>query len=441
MVKKRQSTALAAVAAMALAAASCGSVQTPPAPETPQAASGQFPALRQGKRGVSYSFEGATAGADMALLSPALVWFYNWGTMPRKVAEEAAQKHTVAFFPMVWNDVDQNAEVALRAYKSAHPECEYLLAFNEPNLTDQANMTPAQAAKKWPKVLKIAKELNLKIVSPAMNYGTLPDYGDPIVWLDEFFTKKGVSLDDVSAIAVHCYMPDAAALKMYVERFQKYGKPIWMTEFCAWENIASADAQREFMSEAVTYMELDPNVERYAWFIPKGREPVEAHPYMQLITKTRPPELTACGEVFASMTTCDRTVFVPAGERIEAERFSNCNLSQSIGVEGFSRPVHFRPTTDSGGVLDIYNFIPGKWVEYQVETAESRDYRLTLRYTAPETANLNIYIDGTAAKTAALGQNGNWAAAAVPLRLEAGKHVLRLEITGGSCALNWLKVE
>ena len=87
-------------------------------------------------------------------------------------------------------------------------------------------MTPSKAAELWPSVVDLAKELNLKLVSPAMNYGTLAGYSDPIKWLDEFFAQPGVSIDDIDAISIHCYMANPQALRNYVAMFYKYNKPI-----------------------------------------------------------------------------------------------------------------------------------------------------------------------------------------------------------------------
>ncbi len=72
------------------------------------------------------------------------------------------------------------------------PEVEYLLGFNEPNFKDQANMTPSQAAAKWPELEELASRFDLKLIGPAVNYcgncvsenGTT--YSDPIVYLDDF---------------------------------------------------------------------------------------------------------------------------------------------------------------------------------------------------------------------------------------------------------------
>ena len=142
---------------------------------------------KSAKRGVSFGF---TNILDLPLLSPYISWDYNWGNTPTDDAALWFDANEMDFCPMCWNgnySVDR-----IRAFVAAHPKTKYLLAFNEPNLTDQARMTPAEAAAIWTPVVELAKELNLKLVSPAMNYGTLPGYSDPIKWLDEFFAQPNV---------------------------------------------------------------------------------------------------------------------------------------------------------------------------------------------------------------------------------------------------------
>ncbi|MDR1786970.1 MAG: DUF5010 C-terminal domain-containing protein [Treponema sp.] len=423
----------------------------------------------QSKRGVSYNFTdqaggASSAGAVMDLLE-SVTWFYNWGTQPDGDVAAAAAARDVAYFPMSWN-ASGDVPNRIRAYKASHPECDFILGYNEPNLTDQANMTPSQAAAQWPTLVDLANELDMKLVSPAMNYGTLSGYSDPIKWLDEFFAKPGVSLEDVSAIAIHCYMPYPGAVKGFIDKFKKYGKPIWMTEFCGWEQsgyavIHNAEDQMRYMSEVVTYMDLDPAVERYAWFIPLYGNNGTEFPYMQLLTKTNPPQLTDLGKAYAKMGCCDKTVYTPAGQKIEAERFSDCNVSEWVSLDWSSNDtynggdqyhfyqgsVHFRPTTDSAddtGGLDIYEFNNSKtsqWVEYQVQTPEAKAYTLSLRYQASSAASLKIAVDGGSELTQALNAS-SWATQQVSLgSLAAGQHKLRLKIASGSLALNWLKVE
>lgn len=392
---------------------------------------------RSEKRGVSYGF---SIIEDAKLLSPGTSWFYNWGPDVGTALNIAVSDNKIDFLPMAWNgSFDSNR---IRNYKTAHPECEYILGFNEPNLTDQANMTPSVAAEKWAPLATLAKELNMKIISPAMNYGTLANYGDPIVWLDEFFTK--VPLSEIDGIAIHCYMSNASAMASYVKRFKKYGKPIWLTEFCAWEsNIKSVNAQMNYMSEALNYLECNPDVVRYAWFIPRGSGAVESYPYMQLLTKTAPYELSALGKVFVNMSTLDKTVYYPETQQIPAEHYSSLNMEESVLQGNWGVPVHLRPTTDVDGVLDVTDFNTDLWLEYLVETKTIKSPKIELRYASLYDANLEILVDGTVAATVSLPKTGAdnvWATISTSLPMSIGKHTIRIKNTYGGTALNWLKI-
>ena len=128
-------------------------------PQTPATPTGQVVDVmpKSSKRGVSFSF---TNIMDLPLLSPYISWDYNWGNTPTEDAALWFDTNEMDFCPMCWNG--SYSKDRIRAFVAAHPNTKYLLAFNEPNLTDQANMTPAQAAALWPDVVALAKELNLK---------------------------------------------------------------------------------------------------------------------------------------------------------------------------------------------------------------------------------------------------------------------------------------
>ena len=141
---------------------------------------------RSNKRGVSFS--NPFFVEDVAILSSGISWVYNWGPAPSSSFDTEFGKYDIDFIPMAWNaSYDKNR---IRTFVQAHPGCKYLLAFNEPNLKDQARMTPTEAAAKWPELKAFAAEVGLQLVSPAMNYGTLDGYSDPIKWLDEFFAPS-----------------------------------------------------------------------------------------------------------------------------------------------------------------------------------------------------------------------------------------------------------
>lgn len=393
---------------------------------------------KSAKRGVGFSFT-PVPDEDMALLGPSITWFYNWGPDCADAAAAAAEKYGVKYFPMAWNGTFDEDRIGKTASMSICGG--YLLAFNEPNLTDQCNYTPEEAAEQWPRLKAMAQRLGLKIVSPAMNYGTLSGYSDPVKWLDEFF--KLVPLADVDAIALHCYMNSASALKGFIDKFDKYGKPIWLTEFCAWDGgVASADDQIKYMGEALAYLDACPKVERYAWFIPRTKSATNSAPYMQLLTKNEPIELTAAGKVFTQCSTQDADVYAVAGQRIEAEHYVRCNASDAVDAkEQYTAAPTYRLTEDpDGGNLDLCNIGKGKWMEYQVEMANSASRTLMLRYNATVASEIEVTVDGEAAQAGSL-TSGDWNVLQVPVNISAGKHTIRISTTKGLWAANWLSVQ
>lgn len=408
------------------------------APRTPK---------RSQKRGVSYGFQ--LPEEDMSLLGGAISWFYNWGPDCDETLTHNAKSHNVTYCPMAWNAAFDEARI--RNAATVFADNRYLLAFNEPNLTDQCNLTPAEAAKEWPRLMALARDLNMRVVSPAMNYGTLEGYSDPIVWLDEFFSL--VPLEDVDAIALHCYMGSAAALKSFIDRFDKYGKPIWLTEFCAWEpHISSIKAQMNYMSEAINYLEACDKVERYAWFIPRAAGAVDSYPYMQLLTKSSPFELSDLGRVFAGISTIDKDVYSLAGQTIEAENFTACNASEGVQTQdAFVSSAHYAPSTDDEDTktIMITDFGIGKWTEYQIELHKpTTDYLLQIRLNAIVKSVIDIKLtkqtDNTEYELSVKCDNNKatWQTVTTPLgSLTPSKYTLRLTCSNGLLNINNLKVK
>lgn len=368
---------------------------------------------------------------DIHLLAPAVAWGYNWGPALSGTALTAFDETGMEFCPMAWNKA-YNKE-AISGYVKTHPACKYLLAYNEPNLTDQSNMTPQEAAEGWEELVAFARGLGLKIVSPAMNYGTLAGYSDPVKWLDEFFAQPNVSLDDVCAISLHCYMASAGAMKSFIDRFDKYGKPIWMTEFCAWEqSVSSATAQINYMSEAVLMMEKDPRVERYAWFLVRGNGTLDRLPYNQLVTDEEPIRLSEQGLVYMGLSALSEEY----AEATYPVLMSTCaDISTLADAEPVASP-HFYPRGDAYGSLYM-QMVSGQYAEYHVSAAKACG-QFTVCYQAYMKTTLQVLIDGQE-YTVELPrtQDGEWHTLSVKVPVAAGKHTVRITNRSGNTLLHW----
>lgn len=392
---------------------------------------------RSEKRGIS---GGMNTAADVELLGPGVKWQYNWGSNVTFAAEMAQQN--MVFYPMAWNG--NWGEAQMRAYKAARPDWDLLLAFNEPNLTDQANMIPSKAASYWPKLSGLAKELNVGLSSPAMNYGTLANYSDPIKWLDEFYQQPGVSLDDIAATAVHSYMPSGSAIKSFIQRFYKYNKPIYMTEFCHANGkiTLNVESQMTYMCDVLNYMECDPNVGGYSWFMARGGANWSQ---ISLLTNTQPVKLLPLGVVYVNFSSFDKNAYYKIGEGIPAEHYSSNSMAPVAEQNLWVGAPRVRPTTDESGVLELCDFYAvGTWVEYQIDVDKADEYALIVRYANMIDGEFALSVDGGSGvpvvlpKTAVESEETTWRTASdARVSLPAGKHTVRLTLTKGRANINW----
>ena len=383
---------------------------------------------RSTKRGVSFSIANLT---DAFLLSESISWYYNWGNTPNGDAQtiQFLEENNIDYCPMCWSG-SYSAD-RIRNFVKAHPNTKYLLGFNEPNLTDQANMTPKRAGELWPAVVRLAKELNLQLGAPAMNYGTLSGYSDPIKWLDEFFAIDSVSIEDVDFIPIHCYMMNPSAVKGYVEKFAKYNKPIWMTEFCAWESISGVEQQKTYMSDVLNYFEKNPMVARYAWFMPRTNKGLNEKPYNQLLTKVNPIEWTALGEIFNGLSSQNKEVCLDASNRIPAWWYTDYNVSPTV-----------TNSTDADTKLMLYNMSQDRWVEYQLDASQLYN-GIHIRYASAIDSEVAIYVDGDPIQMYALPKTGSmstWQTAQIDGIPVEGKHYLRIHVISGTMNMNWFQL-
>ena len=277
-----------------------GAAPAPPRdPSTDPVAGNAAPGTKSAKRGIAYDLADPR---DLAVLAPGVSWWYAWGLRPNSgVPADFRSRYGMDFFPMLWNGSFDSSEV--ESYLLAHPDIRYLLLLNEPNLTDQANLTPAQAAQLWPRYESVASRTGVKLVGPAITWGTMPGFSDPVVWLDAFHAEyraaNGARDPQIDFLAFHWYDYGLAG---QLDRLRKYGKPFWVTEFANWHSqadgaqIDTVAKQKAQMSEMVATCESRSDVFRYAWFT--GRWAPDPH-YTSLLGASG--ELTELGRHYLSL--------------------------------------------------------------------------------------------------------------------------------------------
>ena len=274
---------------------------TPSPAPTPTPTPPPPPATKSAKRGIAYNL---ASQADLQALASGVSWWYDWGTRPDNGLNSSATTQSgMDFIPMLWNDVFD--ATATTNYIKANG-IKYLLVLNEPNLTDQANLTPAQAAAAWPKYEAVATATGVKIVGPAITYGTLHPYETPVAWMDAFIlayqTANGGRSPHFDYLAYHWY---DYGLDAKLNELLKYGKQFWVTEMANWhvgdgsaaiDTLAKQEAQ---MTDMVKTCESRADVFRYAWFT--GRMGSGGDPHFTSLFAAGSGQLTDLGKLYLTL--------------------------------------------------------------------------------------------------------------------------------------------
>ncbi len=138
---------------------------------------------------------------------------------------------------------------------------DYLLTYNEPDNSTQANMTTAQVIGLWPQL----QALGVPLLSPAMQN----TYDS---WAYSFFSSIASNNYRVDYTAVHLYVPPNASslINNLHSAYTTWGRPVWLTEFSPvdWSNTQSWSENDDynFLAEFMWQAENQDWLRRYAIF-------------------------------------------------------------------------------------------------------------------------------------------------------------------------------
>jgi hypothetical protein len=267
------------------------------------------------KRGIAAVFSVSSAPADLQALSapvPGVSWFYGWSKAPNSQVGMSYVAAGVEWVPMVWGKADELSDNNLASKIHVGPGTKYLLGYNEPNFTAQANLTPAQAAAGWPYLQKAADQLGLKTVAPGLNFcGGGCNQTDPFVWLDQFLAA--CTNCRIDFVAFHSYACDSnwflnTYMKQAVDKYYTRGNPprkIWLTEFaCADAAPAggwtSAQIQ-SYINTVVPWLEREPAIFRYSWFGDTTGRPMGTYVTPSNALLAGAGQLTTVGTTYATL--------------------------------------------------------------------------------------------------------------------------------------------
>ena len=207
---------------------------------------------------------GKKGGSDNSPLDLNPNWWYDWGsgTTSTRDAEYVAMRHHE--HSGGWDTLDRNWW---------NQGVNHLLGHNEPDKTDQANMTVSEAISVWPSLVATG----LRLGAPAVTDSSIAGVG--VNWLYDFIDRADAAGLRVDYIPVHyyrCYSnndyPQGAADQLYYylrDIHNRTGRPIWVTE---WNNganwttcaVPTYEQNRNVVEAMMNRMDNAPFVERYS---------------------------------------------------------------------------------------------------------------------------------------------------------------------------------
>jgi hypothetical protein len=208
----------------------------------------------------SQPFKGVANSACNDLVTLNTSWFYNWTTSPGSCK-------TPEFVPMISGKNEKTAAAVTSAVNSiAKAGYKTVLGFNEPNKSDQSNMTVAQVVALWP---QLTANADLRVGSPATS-------ADAQSWFNDFMSQVASQGLRVDFIALHWYGWNAGSCDAKASSLESYikwaegipgNRPIWLTEWgCMNQSNPDRATVQAFYAGALAMFAKHPRIERYAWY-------------------------------------------------------------------------------------------------------------------------------------------------------------------------------
>ncbi|KAK7689576.1 hypothetical protein QCA50_007368 [Cerrena zonata] len=209
------------------------------------------------KRGLAFNDPSLCKNFDTSKFAFSYNWFSsNSGSLPSGVEYFSMLWSSDASKTGIWNN-DATAAIASGT--------KHLLAFNEPDLSSQANMSPESAAQAFQTYMNPFSG-KAKLIGPAVTNGAAPM---GTAWLDNFIAAcNGQCKLDGHAFHIYDSASNVDYFKNYITDFvNKYSNngqlEIYLTEFGA---TGTADEQAAFLQQMIPFLDGLEHLTGYAYF-------------------------------------------------------------------------------------------------------------------------------------------------------------------------------
>ncbi|KAJ7154903.1 glycosyl hydrolase catalytic core-domain-containing protein [Mycena crocata] len=187
---------------------------------------------------------------------PMVTWYHHWedGPVPQMPGKNE-------YVPMFWGAKKWSKWNARKA-EMAKKTPQYLLGFNEPDISSQGDMSPAYAADVWMKEIHPWAANGVKLGSPAVAWD--------LDWTMKFLAELKKRGGHVDFVSVHWYgsYKDIEGFKKFVSSaHSRFGYNIWVTELGVTTGSRPTQQQtKSFMMAAYAWMDSVGFVDRASWF-------------------------------------------------------------------------------------------------------------------------------------------------------------------------------
>ncbi|MCD8235542.1 MAG: glycosyl hydrolase [Prevotellaceae bacterium] len=187
-------------------------------------------------------------------------WYYNWGTSAEATTNPNAKRksYNQEFVPEKWGSGGNFSKLY------TIEEASHLIGYNEPDHTEQSNVSVEKAIEEWP----VLQRTGFRLGSPATT-----DFN----WLYSFMSEAKKRNYRVDYVVIHAYWGGLSGPEWYEQLrdvHKRTGRPLWIKEWNnganwtheGWPSGTEAQQQKQLrdLKEILTVMDTASFVERYS---------------------------------------------------------------------------------------------------------------------------------------------------------------------------------
>lgn len=364
------------------------------------------------------------------VLSANAYWHYSWGFDEVSYADgtvDLLNQNDIEYIPMLWNMTDLDLRIEKLKILKQQGKIKYVLPFNEPDHANQSQMTVDQVIEAWPKL----ESIGVPLCSPAPA-AVLQS------WMLEFMDKAKKLNLRIDYLCVHRYSNDNLQnLEDWIQRVHdtykdKYNIPIWITEFAVsdfkaltpQQNVYTPARVEAFMKAALTALDNNPLVGRYAWF--PARTSSSLNPALaSSVLFNEDGTLTSLGRTYFNHQSYVFNNLVQNGDfqSKNSDGWSGFNFSviQSLGDQ---TQYIARIDPGTGGVNQEIDVIPGAEYNVSLSTMWEGSVPSKILFARVLNANNNSQVIGTGA----VSNVSNWQNTSFRVLIPAGVTKIKLVV-------------